>query len=179
MFLLGTELFLAFWMASKRVGLPEMSAPPARAATSMFLISFAKSLPRLASITAFLCFVVAHLEWPDIRQSPSRHPLLLFFVACSSSRNDPTGIRSPRGAHGGHEEFVHPVVAGQLRVEGRRHDVALPDGDDVAAVLGEHPDLGAHRLDPGRPDEDALHRPALDARHLDGRLEGLVLPPEG
>src|SRR5919204_3086430 len=76
MFLFGTELFLAFWMASYRVGLPSGSAPPVRAATSMFLISFAKSLPRLASITAFLCFVVAHLEWPDICLSPSRNQSL-------------------------------------------------------------------------------------------------------
>jgi hypothetical protein len=28
-------------------------------------------LPRLASITAFLCFVVAHFEWPDIALAPS------------------------------------------------------------------------------------------------------------
>src|SRR5215218_4435997 len=61
---LGTELFLAFWTASNSVGLPERSPPPVRAATSMFLISLAKSLPRLASMPAFLCFVVAHLEWP-------------------------------------------------------------------------------------------------------------------
>jgi len=26
----------------------------------------ANILPRLASMTAFLCFVVAHFEWPDI-----------------------------------------------------------------------------------------------------------------
>ncbi len=67
MFSLGTELFLAFWMASKSVGLPAGSPPPVRAATSTFLTSFAKSLLRLASTTAFLCFVVAHLEWPDMR----------------------------------------------------------------------------------------------------------------
>src|ERR1700712_2595295 len=30
----------------------------------MFLISLANILPRLASTTAFLCLVVAHLEWP-------------------------------------------------------------------------------------------------------------------
>jgi hypothetical protein len=30
------------------------------------LISLANILPRRASTTAFLCFVVAHLEWPDI-----------------------------------------------------------------------------------------------------------------
>src|SRR5262249_31115037 len=61
---LGTELFLAFWTASYRVGFPAGSAPPVRAATSTFLISLAKSLPRRASTTAFLCLVVAHFEWP-------------------------------------------------------------------------------------------------------------------
>src|ERR687897_308297 len=35
-----------------------------RAATSMFLISLANILPRRASMTAFLCLVVPHLEWP-------------------------------------------------------------------------------------------------------------------
>src|SRR4051812_43036026 len=63
---LGTEDFFAFWTASYRVGFPARSPPPVRAATSMFLISFAKSLARLESMTAFLCLVVAHLEWPDI-----------------------------------------------------------------------------------------------------------------
>src|SRR5213080_2121002 len=72
MFLFGTDDFLAFWMASKRVGLPSGSPPPVRAATSMFLISFAKSLPRLASMTAFLCLVVAHFEWPLMHSSPCR-----------------------------------------------------------------------------------------------------------
>src|SRR5690625_5781124 len=60
----GTEDFFAFWMASYRVGLPAGSPPPVRAATSMFLISRANSLPRLASIAAFLWLVVAHLECP-------------------------------------------------------------------------------------------------------------------
>src|SRR3954468_10485085 len=98
-----------------------MSTPPMRAATSMFLISFAKSLPRLASITAFLCFVVAHLEWPDIRQSPSRHQMAVLRRSV-----DPTGTRSALGAHHVHEEFVDPVVAGQLRVEGGGEHRALP-----------------------------------------------------
>src|ERR1700751_4477241 len=61
---LGTDVFLAFWMASYSVGLPAGSPPPVRAATSMFLISRANSLPRRASLTAFWCLVVAHLEWP-------------------------------------------------------------------------------------------------------------------
>src|ERR1700746_1430537 len=61
---LGTELRFVFCTASYKVGLALTSGPPLRAATSTFLISLAKSLPRLASTTAFLCFVVAHLEWP-------------------------------------------------------------------------------------------------------------------
>src|SRR5690349_6192317 len=63
---LGTDDFFAFWIASYSVGLPARSPPPIRAATSMFLISLANILPRRASMTAFLCLVVAHLEWPDI-----------------------------------------------------------------------------------------------------------------
>src|SRR3954451_5784789 len=66
----GTDDFFAFWMASYRVGLPAGSPPPVRAATSMFLISFANILPRLASTTAFLCLVVAHLEWPLMAVPP-------------------------------------------------------------------------------------------------------------
>src|SRR3954454_23400067 len=67
---LGTEFFLAFWMASYSVGLPAGSPPPTRAATSTFLINRAKFLPRRASMTAFLCLVVAHLEWPLMQVLP-------------------------------------------------------------------------------------------------------------
>src|ERR1700748_2572825 len=67
----GTELFLAFWIASYSVGLPAGPPPPVRGAASTFLISLANSLPRLASTTAFLCLVVAHLEWP-LMCCPSR-----------------------------------------------------------------------------------------------------------
>src|SRR5262245_59817319 len=84
MFSFGTELFFAFCTASYRVGLPVGSAPPVRAATSPFLVSLAKSLPRRASTAAFLCLVVAHFEWP-LMSVPSpcqqragghaRHPL--------------------------------------------------------------------------------------------------------
>src|ERR1700730_12521943 len=76
---LGTELFLAFWIASYKVGLPAGSPPPTRAATSMFLISRANILPRRASTTAFLCLVVAHLEWPLMKVLAvlSENPLAL------------------------------------------------------------------------------------------------------
>ena len=63
----GTEVFFAFCTASTRVGLPERSAPPIFAATSMFLMSFANDFARRESMMAFLCLVVAHLECPDMR----------------------------------------------------------------------------------------------------------------
>src|SRR6476659_5471256 len=96
---LGTLVFWAFWIASKSVGLPAGSPPPCFAATSMFLISFAKSLPRLASIAAFLCLVVAHLEWPDMSTS-----------VCRLRRVGPSGR-----AHQVHEHAVDAVVAADLR----------------------------------------------------------------
>src|SRR3954451_4791695 len=115
----GTEVFLAFWIASNSVGLPAGSPPPVRAATSMFLISLANSLPRLASIAAFLCLVVAHLECP----------LMLVRFLCSQvqDRSDPTESAAAGSAagrtHYGGEVLVHPPVARDLRVEGRREQV--------------------------------------------------------
>src|SRR5512139_2505122 len=47
-------------------GLALMSPPPRRAATVISLMSLVKSLPRLASLAAFLCLMVLHFEWPDI-----------------------------------------------------------------------------------------------------------------
>src|ERR1700761_2833648 len=108
---LGTEVFFAFWMASNSVGLPPGSPPPVRAATSMFLISLANILPRLASTTAFLCLVVAHLEWPDIRNLrvlPSVYGL--------ADHLD--------------EVPVDAKVAGELRVKRRGEQVPLPNGDN-------------------------------------------------
>src|SRR6266511_4022705 len=132
----GTEDFFAFWMASYRVGFPPGSPPPIRAATSMFLISFAKSLPRFASTTAFLCLVVAHLEWPDISVPLPHHV---------------------------HEVPVHPQVPGQLRMERRRQQAALPDRDDPTRAgpgldRAEHLHAGAHRLHPRRADEHGADR---------------------
>src|SRR5215207_4576741 len=110
---LGTDDFLAFWMASYNVGLPLMSPPPIRAATSMFLISLANILPRRASMTAFLCLVVAHFEWPDM-----------------TSLLNPRRPSSLRLAHEVDEDPVHPAVAPDLGMERRRHQRSLPDRDD-------------------------------------------------
>src|SRR6476620_4966013 len=93
-----------------------------RAATSMFLISLANILPRLASMTAFLCLVVAHLECPDIAS--------LFVVRWSSPSTH--GVLSGRGAaHQVHEQLVHPRVAAHLGMERRRQQRALPDRHDL------------------------------------------------
>src|SRR5215510_9556194 len=110
---LGTEDFLAFWIASYSVGLPPGSPPPIRSATSMFLISLANILPRRASMTAFLCLVVAHFEWPDMRSLP-----------CAGAWG---GSAVP---HEVHEQLVDPAVAGDLRVERRGEQAAAPDTDD-------------------------------------------------
>src|SRR3954470_2905315 len=92
----GTEVFFAFWTASTRVGLPDRSAPPIFAATSMFLISFANDFARRESMIAFLCLVVAHLECPDMLIR-----LLEVPVHCSAA-TEPGAFRPPGGrARGG------------------------------------------------------------------------------
>src|SRR5882757_2848929 len=166
MFSFGTEDFFAFWTASYSVGLPARSPPPTRAATSMFLISFANSLPRRESITAFLCLVVAHFEWPDIAAL----------------------LRSLGGSHQIHEVPVHAVVPGQFGVEGGRQQRALAHGDNPTERLGRggvpHPGEHGHvrpgGLDPGRPDEHRAERP-LRFGEIVGQvgLEGVHLTAEG
>src|SRR5699024_7587923 len=113
----GTEFFLAFWMASYSVGFPAGSPPPVRAATSTFLTSRANSLPRLASIAAFLCLVVAHLECPAMVVT-SRSSLL---------RRLPLPDRRKECAG-------DPQVPAGLRVEGRCHQRALAHHLDPTAA---------------------------------------------
>src|SRR6185436_13145174 len=52
--------------AVRRRGLALTSPPPMRAATVISLMSLVKILPRLESLSAFLCLIVLHLEWPDM-----------------------------------------------------------------------------------------------------------------
>src|SRR6202046_5134503 len=58
---------LAARIAERRRGLPSGSPPPVLAATVISLIRRVNILPRLASSAPFLCLIVAHLEWPDMR----------------------------------------------------------------------------------------------------------------
>src|SRR6476661_4111683 len=126
MFSLGTEDFLAFWIASYSVGLPSGSPPPVRAATSMFLISLANSLPRLASLAAFWCLVVAHLEWPLIVRPEPLDTSFVRHVACVVTARNPcatrlTILRRGRPGTGDHhvqEQPMQPIVVRDLGVEG-------------------------------------------------------------
>src|SRR4051812_45803354 len=68
---LGIEPPLASEIALRRRGLPSGSPPPIRAATVSSLMSFVKSFPRFASRPPFLCFIVAHLEWPLMGETAS------------------------------------------------------------------------------------------------------------
>src|ERR1700712_4491931 len=112
MFEFGTEVFFAFWIASTSVGLPDRSAPPSFAATSMFLMSLANDLARRESLIAFWCLVVAHLEWPDMT------------AILPSERMSPA-VASPRGS---------PLVPDPVRAQrvppiaGRRRRRAHPLG---------------------------------------------------
>src|SRR3954469_5105556 len=163
---LGTEDFFAFWTASYSVGLPDRSPPPIRAATSMFLISLANILPRRASMTAFLCLVVAHLEWPDISA-------FLPLRASASGRRDDEVAEDPVDAH----------VLPHLWMEGRGHQRTLPDRDDPthglsAADAGEDLDARTHCLHPRRADEDRVHR-LVQPGEVEVALEGVDLSAEG
>src|SRR5271168_4337386 len=170
MFSLGTEVFFAFWMASYSVGLPAGSPPPVRAATSMFLISRANSLPRRASLTAFWCFVVAHLEWP-----------LIVVLSLASWPDESTWPVAPREgsyrrvysrnaspvavsrilsttADDVDEQLMHAAVARHLRVKRRRQRGALANSDDVPRGPGQYLHAVTGSFDPRRADEHRAHR---------------------
>ncbi len=57
---------LAAWIAVRRRGFASGSPPPLRAAMVISLMYLVKTLPRAASVAAFLRLIVDHLEWPDI-----------------------------------------------------------------------------------------------------------------
>src|SRR3954451_14426562 len=98
-------------------------------------MSFANMLPRRASPTAFLSFVVAHLLCPLI------------------------WTRALQGLpHNRDEQCMPTRVASQLWMERRGQQRPLTHRDDSIGRTGEHIDLGAAVLHPRRPNEDAVHR---------------------
>src|SRR5215475_4879086 len=123
-------------MASYSVGLPPGSPPPTRAATSMFLINRAKFLPRRASITAFLCLVVAHLEWPLMQVLP------LSLLLQSDQRVYVEVYASPHSVGQGQRDDAIPDAGRPAEVA---VDVHLDPGRDARRVVGE----GRGRADDG------------------------------
>src|SRR5213079_682224 len=66
---------MLFWRAVvtavRSRGFALMSPPPSRAATVISLMNLVKSLPRRASLSAFLCLIELHLGWPDMARCPA------------------------------------------------------------------------------------------------------------
>src|SRR6266508_738751 len=58
-------------MALRSRGFASGLPPPIRAAIAISLMSLVKSRPRLASAAPFLCLMVAHLLWPDMKAPDS------------------------------------------------------------------------------------------------------------
>src|ERR1700739_665021 len=63
---LGMFSFFAARIAVRRRGFEFTSPPPIRAAMVISRINLVKTRPRLASVAAFLCLIVAHFECPDM-----------------------------------------------------------------------------------------------------------------
>src|SRR5688500_970051 len=72
MFSRGMLLALASAMIVRSRGFMSGSPPPARAATVSSLMIRVKILPRFASAAPFLCLIVCHFEWPDMRRLPGK-----------------------------------------------------------------------------------------------------------
>src|SRR5512140_3494288 len=67
----GMLTALAAAIAVRRRAFESGSPPPLRAAIMISLMTRVKTWPRLESVAAFLCLMVAHLECPDIRNLSS------------------------------------------------------------------------------------------------------------
>src|SRR6202030_2386458 len=67
MFSFGIFSFLPARMAARSRGFELGSPPPMRAAMVISRMTRVNTRPRLASVAAFLCLIVAHFECPDMR----------------------------------------------------------------------------------------------------------------
>src|SRR5689334_10802128 len=145
----GIEYDFAFSIAAASVALLAGSPPPSFAATMIARVSFEKSFPRFASAAPFLCLIVDHLLCPDTHRLP-------YLVQ---------------------EELVDPRVVGQLGVERRHENPALPCEHRMPVDRREHLDVRPGVLDPRRTDEDPAHG-LLPVTDVEVRLERAHLPPE-
>src|SRR3954463_234139 len=125
----GMLLALASAMMVRSRGFMSGS-PPLRAATVSSLMMRVKSLPRLASAAPFLCLIVCHLEWPDIRKLPGK------------TRKKTADLNMPPGAGGSslrrqdHPDVRARIPGAALVVPEHRVD-AKPRALEVARHAGD------------------------------------------
>src|SRR5260370_25177550 len=108
----GTDASRALLIMVRNVGLASGSAPPSRAATSIWRMSLAKSLPRAWSAAPFLCLIECHFEWP--------------LIALLSS-----------GVDGAEELLADAQVPGPLAGEGGRPHRPLAAQHRASVVAGQ------------------------------------------
>src|SRR6476660_4787806 len=101
MFSRGMLLALASAMIVRRRGFMPGSPPPLRAATLSSLMMRVNTLPRLASAAPFLCLIVCHLEWPDMRklsQKPVESDREFYHAGRTGRGHDSVGGAQGRGS---------------------------------------------------------------------------------
>jgi len=117
--------------------------------------SLEKSALRFLSCAAFRCFVVAHLECPDIALVLSQGAL--------------------RPYHLVQKKTMHARIPGEFRVEGGDKQCALSRRHHSALMLGEHVDAFSRALDPRSTYEDAPESPVGQPAEVKIRLERIDL----
>src|SRR5271169_4041880 len=92
---------LAATMAERSLGFESGSPPPPRAAIMISLMMRVNAFPRLASVAAFLCLMVAHFECPDMVNPWAR-------VSCHGLASEPNRL----GYQGGGKSAALAVRGG-------------------------------------------------------------------
>src|SRR4051812_39503576 len=170
---------LAALMAPRKRGFLSGS-PPLFAAMVISLIRRVKILPRLASSAPFLCLIVAHLLWPDMRY-------LAWILRCWRPSFEPPTGAPDCAARGKQRKIIAADVAGFLTGtrqavgrlrwsrEGVFHRLLV-----LAAVGVDHGEQRRGEQDAPERDDDAQHDGSEDRGpdgHLDRPLHDVGLQP--
>src|SRR6267143_3825447 len=136
----GIFALFAFSMARRSLGLDFGSPPPMRAAIVISLMIWVNILPRLPSVIAFLRFIVAHFECPDIS-------LMILFMLLEI-------FNFQLGKY---------LVPSRMRVGTRGEPFMLVDREHKIEPPAVVPDLADHRAESeSDPIEDAAVLPDLE-----------------
>src|SRR5690606_24749074 len=84
-FSLGMFTLLAFWITAFNRGFASGSGPPCLTATFSARLILVNIFAFFSSASAFLCLMLAHLEWPAISFSPRK--TLIYTGYCSILKN--------------------------------------------------------------------------------------------